>query len=223
MQWFLVTATNGTGEGSAGSSGGNERSLDSSGDCSTPAPALLINEVDYDQVGTDNGEFVEIVNAGSDPVALADVVLILVNGSNSAEYRRIDLVDAASTLAPGAYLVVAASALQTSLPAGTPFVAFPAATNNMQNGAPDAVALFDTVSSTLLDGLSYEGSIVGAQFDGVPGTWNLVDGAGSAAVDSNTVDGSISRIPDGTDSGDDLTDWIFAPVTPGAANLAPAD
>jgi hypothetical protein len=124
---------------------------------------------------------------------------VLVNGGDSLEYGRVALT---GSLASGAYLAVSIEA---------------------QNGAPDGVALIDTASGALLDALSYEGEITAAVVDGV--TYNLVEGTSlpAAVADSNTADGSLSRIPDGSDTNDAATDWAFTTtMTPGAANVASA-
>jgi hypothetical protein len=47
---------------------------------------LVINEVDYDNVGTDTQEFVEIFNGTGAGVPLADYAVVLVNGGNNLEY-----------------------------------------------------------------------------------------------------------------------------------------
>jgi hypothetical protein len=42
-------------------------------------------------------------------------------------------------------------------------------------------------------------------------------------ADSNTVTGSLARIPNGSDTGDAAADWRFTTtVTPGAANVETA-
>jgi len=46
---------------------------------------LVINEVDYDQPGTDLAEFVEIYNSGASPVSLQDISLVLPNGADTNE------------------------------------------------------------------------------------------------------------------------------------------
>ena len=52
-------------------------------------------------------------------------------------------------------------------------------------------------------------------FDLVEGTVLPVD-----VADSNTVDGTLARIPDGTDTNNAATDWSFTTTpTPGAANV----
>jgi hypothetical protein len=120
-----------------------------------------------------------------------------VNGGDGQEYARVALT---GSLAAGAYLSLAIEA---------------------QNGAPDGVALIDTASGALLDALSYEGEITTAVISGQ--TYNLVEGTPLPATvaDSNTVDGSLSRIPDGQDTNNAASDWAFTQTkTPGAANIA---
>ena len=99
------------------------------------APKLVINEVDYDQVGADGDGFVEIKNVGTTAATLTTIALVYVDGADGEEYKREALT---GTLAPGAYLVVAGDA---------------------QNGAPDGLAIVDTGSGALIDALSYEGAI----------------------------------------------------------------
>ena len=160
---------------------------------------LVINEVDYDQVGADTGGFVEIANTGTAAATLDGTALVLVNGGDGTEYGRKTLT---GTLAAGAKLVVDV---------------------DPQNGAPDGLALVDTAKDTLLDALSYEGAIHTATidtkvFDLVEGTVLPVD-----VADSNTVDGTLARIPDGTDTNNAASDWSFTTTpTPGAANVKTA-
>ena len=45
--------------------------------------ALVINEIDYDQPGTDSAEFVEIYNAGGNAVSLDGLTLEFVNGNGA--------------------------------------------------------------------------------------------------------------------------------------------
>src|SRR5689334_15461514 len=60
-------------------------------DSSSASAHLVINEIDYDQVGTDDAEFVEIFNPSTNAIALAGLELVLVNGFNDTAYRKIDL------------------------------------------------------------------------------------------------------------------------------------
>jgi hypothetical protein len=160
----------------------------------TEPAKLVINEVDYDQVGTDSNGFVEIKNVGSGAADLTNVDLVAVNGGDSSEYARERLT---GTLGAGGHLAVAIE---------------------LQNGAPDGLALLE--GSTLLDALSYEGAITAASIGGQ--TYSLVEGTvlPAAVEDSNTVAGSLIRHPDGKDTGDAAADWAFTTtVTRGAPNV----
>jgi hypothetical protein len=122
---------------------------------------------------------------------------VLVNGGDALEYARAQLT---GSLAAGGYLTIEIDA---------------------QNGAPDGLALVDTGSGALLDALSYEGEITAATIGGQ--VYDLVEGTAlpASVADSTTVDGSLSRIPDGQDSNDAASDWAFTTTkTPGAANVA---
>ena len=158
---------------------------------------VVVNEIDYDQVGADSGGFVELRNNGSADVDLAGLALVLVDGGAGAEYARRALT---GVVPAGGYAVV---------------------TIDAQNGAPDGVAIVDTATGALLDALSYEGAITAALIDGA--TVSLVEGSALAAsvADSNAADGSLIRSPDGSDTNDAATDWAFTTTpTPGAANVA---
>ncbi len=196
------------------------------------APAqLIINEVDYDNVGTDTAEFVEIYNTSACPVRLTGKTLVFVNGASNTVYLTMDLglaVDAAGVsvthLAPGQYLVVGdlpipASALRVHMPILTPI-------NVIQNGSPDGIAIVDTpplpASPTIIDSISYEGAITAAIIPGFSDPVNLVNGTmlPAGVADNNTVNISLGRFPSGLDSNDDATDWqINAFPTPGAPNV----
>jgi hypothetical protein len=157
---------------------------------------LVINEVDYDQVGADHDGFVEIYNGGDAVADLTGVALSPVNGGDGTEYSRKALT---GTLAAGAYLV---------------------ADVELQNGAPDGVALVNLTTHTLLDALSYEGAITAATIDGT--TYDLVEGTvlPETVADSSTVEGSLIRNPNGQDTDDAAADWAFTTtVTRGAANV----
>ena len=180
---------------------------------------LVINEVDYDQPGSDAGEFVEIYNAGGMEIPLDGIAVIAFNGNGGAEVVRVAL---SGPLASGAYAVVANTGLMGIDPGAVVFQ-FPAATDNLQNGAPDGVALYDTVNNVLLDGLSYEGAMAPVTPMGAPAAVNLVEGTAlaTAVADSNAAAGSLIRDPNGSDTNDANTDWKFTTTaTPGAPNVS---
>ena len=195
---------------------------------------LVINEVDYDQAASDTAEFLEIYNGSGADVALADLAVVFVNGNTSTQYGKVSLASAGSTLKAGQYLVIAASTV--TVPSSALKITFSAADNNIQNGgdaglapkdggvvyAADGVALVNTATMTVVDALSYEGSITAAQITGWSGTTNFVEGTvlDPMVADSNLVPGSLARLPNGQDTNSANADWKFTGTpTPGAANV----
>lgn len=176
--------------------------------------ALVINEVDYDQPGADAAEFIEIFNGTPAPVPLAGLQLVLVNGSNGTPYLTVDLADAGAALPAGGYLVVAAPGLAVA--PGALRVDFPRAENNVQNGDPDGIALFDAATGQLVDALSYEGEMR-VTLGGVE--HELVEGRPTEVADRGDAPASLCRLPNGADTDDAAADWrLCAEPTPGAAN-----
>ena len=189
------------------------------------AGALVINEVDYDQVMADDLEFVELFNGTGAAIDMSDYTILFANGGSAVdpEYGRFDLT---GTLAAGGYFVVGKAALTATVPGGTLTIDFEdvdvnqSIQNGMSNGdgSPDGVALIQISNMTLVDSLSYEGEITAFVTDAL-GTHDLVEGTAATAVDSNVAQGSLSRIPNGADTDDADTDWAFVVApTPGAAN-----
>ena len=187
-------------------------------DPASQAP-LVINEVDYDNVGTDTTEFVEIYNASGGTVDLTGYLLSLVNGVGNVEYLSVDL-SSAGTLAAGEYLVVSSS--NVTVAAGAKVITFAGLQDQIQNGSPDGIALVHSPSETLVDALSYEGSMTSVLVTGITGSVSLVEGTATIAADNNTSVGSLARCPNGSDSNDANSNWQFtATLTPGEANICP--
>jgi hypothetical protein len=177
--------------------------------------SLVINEVDYDQAGTDAATFIEIYNGTGADVSLANLAVAYLNGNNNAEYGRAALAGAGATLASGGYLVVRNATVVVAPGALTVDVTG----DFLQNGAPDGLALIDTATLTVIDVLSYEGSMTAAQITGFPATTNLVEGTAFAGVDTNDDVNSLARVPNGGDTNNAVVDWTVTTVkTPGAAN-----
>src|SRR5687768_1602597 len=103
------------------------------------AISVFINEIHYDNTGTDAGEAIEI--AGPAGTNLAGWTLVLYNGSNGAAYGTVALSGGIPDQQSGF---------------GTSFVSGPS--NGIQNGAPDGVALVDS-AGTVAQFLSYEGTL----------------------------------------------------------------
>ena len=161
---------------------------------------LVINEIDYDQPGTDTAEFIEIENVSAVDVALAGVTVQLINGSNGTTYATFVLPDA--TLAPGAFFVICAN------PASTPHCDLDASpdTNLIQNGSPDAAEILR--DGAVIDAVSYEGDVAG-----------VVEGSGAGLEDPGSIPFvSISRYPDGVDTDRNNIDLSLRCATPGEPN-----
>ncbi len=174
---------------------------------------LVINEIDYDQVGTDTKEFVEIYNGTGSPVALTNLALVFINGSDNSTYNSVAL--GSGSLPAGGYLVVGAAAVTVAAPSVKILN-----TIAIQNGL-DGVALVDTTAgqAALIDALSYKGAITMASIAGL-GVVSLVEGTQLVAGDSTSKEGSLSRLPNGSDTNNADSDWAFSNTpTPGAANV----
>jgi endonuclease I len=175
---------------------------------SSGSSELVINEVDYDQPGTDTEEFIEIYNRGTGPADLNQVVLELWNGSGTVVYDSIALSSAGLSLPAGGYLVIGTSSVVAALPPGTLSITFGAADNNVQNGGSngDGMKLLDGANT--LDSMSYEAVISG-----------ITEGSNHAGDDNSSKQQSLARLPNGIDTDQNADDYsLTTTVTPGAAN-----
>lgn len=167
---------------------------------SSAVASLIINEVDYDQPGSDAGEFIELLNNAAAPLALGGYLLELINGSSGTPYRSLALPD--TTLIGGGYFVLCGDPAQV---VNCDLDLSPDA-NLIQNGAPDGLALL--LADEIVDSVIYEGSISG-----------YGQGTPVAGQDSNAIAYlSLGRLPDGSDSGDDGHDFALTCSTPGYPN-----
>ena len=176
---------------------GRLRFTDDDGGGTSPASALVVNEIDYDQPGTDTREFVEIYNPRTQPAPLDGLNLVFHNGYDGRVYKTIPLK---GSVPAGGYAVVAASGVAVD-PKAT-VIRFAAASSNIQNGAPDAVTRM--AGTNVVDSVSYEGRM---QVAG--------EGTAGAPADSDANAGSITRTG-GRDTGNNGADFKFvATPTPG--------
>jgi large repetitive protein len=186
--------------------------------------APVVNEVDYDEPGTDMTEFVEIYNPSKIDSDLSTFKVVFVNATK--EYLRIPLT---GKLAAGGYLVITTGA---TVPTGVNVIPFATPSNNITNSDNGAVVILDTSTTppTIVDAITWgTGGLAAATITGFSGTVNLNEGTQptTALVDINIgpagstqKDGSIVRTPNGQDTNNASADLKFtSTVTAGAANV----
>ncbi len=179
---------------------------------------LLINELDVDQVGLDTAELIELFAV--DGVDLWGIDVVLVNGgvTPGLEYARIDLSSLGS-LARGAYLVLAGSTVPVLSPAVKYTPPGWESSNRIQNGPSDAVLLWDAVGRKVVDSVSYAGVLHRALIAGESAELDATEGEAGAPADSNSAPGSLGRLPNGQDTGQNALDFKFSPApSPGLPN-----
>ena len=166
--------------------------------------AVLINEIDYDQPGSDTAEFIELFNSAVNTVSLDGYTLDLINGSSGSAYSTFDL--SGLSIAANGYLVLCDN---TSAVANCDRDI--AASGWIQNGGADGDAIALSFASALIDTVTYEntGSYLGY----------YAEGNSFAGDDSNSITMSIARLPNGMDSDFNAGDFGSACITPGSANI----
>lgn len=133
------------------------------------AALVAINEIHYDNAGSDVGEAVELVGiSGTD---LSDWSLVLYNGGDNLDYRTIDLTGAAA-----------------SNESGFSFWHIPI--SSFQNGPNDGIALVNQANS-VIEFLSYEGVVNAA--GGVANGLTSID-IGVAESSATLAGTSLQRI-----------------------------
>lgn len=185
-------------------------------------PGLVINEIDYVNPGNaDDAEFVELFNAGKEPVDLADYQLVAVDalGGSWKDYLTVDL--GPGILAPGAYHVLCGKPT-TALNCDRDIASGPGFLHDRFRGRvyPNAIALVKNPTDhprddMLADSVSYDGDVPGGPATG--GTWTEVEGV----TDGDNTSGpwiGISRAPNGTDTDFNGQDFVLACLTPGYTN-----
>jgi predicted extracellular nuclease len=169
------------------------------------APKVWVNEIHYDNAGTDVGEFVEIaLDEGTD---LTGWSIVRYNGNGGTAYASPALADEQDL---GGLPV-------TGTTAGFSFVVLNYPSNGLQNGSPDGLALVNA-SDEVVQFLSYEGTF--AATDGPAAGMTSTD-IGAAETGSDPIGGSLQL----TGVGDRYVDFSWALTasnTAGAVNTGQA-
>lgn len=158
---------------------------------------LLINEVQTGDGTTGSADFVEIFNACSSSAAIGDYKLVYHSASGTTDITLFTFPSGTSVPANG-YLVLAGSGYTGS------------SDGNLASGLATggaSVALQDG-SGAMLDSMGYG-----------TGTGTFVEGSAAAAPGDTTPAKSLSRVPNGSDTNDNASDFKVGTPTPGAANL----
>ncbi|SDM20690.1 Por secretion system C-terminal sorting domain-containing protein [Catalinimonas alkaloidigena] len=179
-----------------------------------PLPAIVINELDVDQDGTDAAEFIELYDGGVGNTALNGLVLVLFNGNGDEAYGAIAL-DGYTTDAEGYFVVGSANVANVDLVAFT--------TNGLQNGA-DAVALYQgdaaAITTVTTDGL-IDAVVYGTSDADDEGLLALLN-AGQPQADENAngqaISESLQRLPNGSGGQRNTDTFGAAAPTPGTEN-----
>jgi len=117
---------------------------------STVSANVFINELHYDNTGTDSGEFLEVVSSVGDNISLID--LYLYNGSDQQLYTDI------GTVGTDIFNVQTHFTYNGTF-GGYNYFSLTLPQDGLQNGAPDGIAL--TFNGALVEFLSYEGVFTG--------------------------------------------------------------
>ncbi len=109
------------------------------------APAdIFLNEFHYDNTGTDQGEFIEVVAGPGFTGDFSEIDVLLYNGSNGKVYRTLNLGSSEFT--------------RTTTP--NEFNLFVAGFSDFIQNGPDGIAMVNRVTRQVIEFISYEGSFV---------------------------------------------------------------
>ena len=168
-----------------------------------PPAAPVVSEIDVDQEGADDAEFVEIANAGGFAFDLGAYRLDFVDAAGSV-YQSLTLPP--RTLLGGGATLFVACADAREVPACNAEL-LPTA-DLLANGGPAAVALVEEATGTVVDVVSYGGTTPGG----------FVEGTGTGADDPSAAFATLARDASLTDTDDNAADFAARCRTPGTAN-----
>ncbi len=159
-----------------------------------PTSAIKLNEVYVNPPGTDVGCFVELYFPGG--MALTGYSIVGINGYDGSEYITIDL--STYSIPADGYFVIAQDTSVANYDVIDTRI-------NLQNG-PDSIQI--KYSGVVVDAMGY------GDFTGM-----IFGGEGDPAPAYFPGPYSHSRIPDGDDTEDNLTDFVAGELTSGLPNI----
>ena len=184
-------------------------------------PRIVINEIAYDDTGTDDVEFVELYNADTVPVDISGWRLEsgdLLTGDNNPDYTIPGAPGSGTVvLQPGQFYVIGSG--------NVPNVNLIVGTNDLFENDNEWIVL-RMPDGTVVDAVAYETNKRPDLTAWVPaniipqlgrGIWgNYITLQGTASIDNTLL--SLQRWKDGLDTNDNGRDFGHMPWTPGASN-----
>jgi hypothetical protein len=172
---------------------------------------VVINELSYDDSGTDDFEYVELYNKTNNPIDVSGWVL---QGDDSNGPNLAFTINPGTIIPANGFFVIGSSLVpnvnQAITNPGTGL-----GQDLFENGNHDAIILLN--GATVIDRVDYEtyGSTwnpPGLKGQGIPGAYVAVGG----------VESSLQRYTDGYDTGDNGHDFRYIAWTPGTSNNRPS-
>jgi len=182
---------------------------------------IVINEVDVDQSGVDNNEFIEIYDGGVGNTSLSGLVIVLYNGANDLSYDVIDLTGK-STDANGYFVIGSSTVPNVDMIEFTSY--------NLQNGS-DAVALYNATvddfpngtsvtSTNLIDALVYDTN--DSDDAGLLVLLNSSEPQVNEGQNGSSSTHSMQRVLNGSGGQRNTSTYVAQAPTPGMENTPPA-
>jgi len=170
--------------------------------------AIVINEVDYDQPGSpDTAQFIELKNTTDRTINLKGYSFILVDAANlpGEDYLTIGF-ETDNFVSAGDLFVVCRSVDITTLSSEVCDKNFPNKSVVIRNSVRAGIKLLN--GTEIVDSMSWGGYVEG-----------LTEGTAPAPKDFDTKENySLSRVPDGLDTGANDFDFKWTCSSPGRAN-----
>jgi hypothetical protein len=195
-----------TADGAAGSvtieyGPGNEAIIVCSVSGGGPASAVRVNEVMTGMTGAAADEFVELVNAGAEPVDVGGYRVVYRSAAGTSD-TLLAALPAGTILAPGAHYLLGGGSYAGPVPPDRSFgTGLAAAAGGVGVRGPDG---------TLLDSVGYGNTAANGFVEGTPAP---------AAPTTASPGSSTGRMPDGADTNDNSRDFaVSATPTPRGTN-----
>ncbi len=176
--------------------------------------SFVINEIDVDQAGTDNAEFIELF--GTPGTVLDGNVLVFFNGNNATEASYFSL-DITGVIPNTGFFVIGNPGVSN-----VNLVIDPGASGAIQNGA-DAIAIYSGSAASWPSGTSpvttnlIDAVVYGTDDTEDTGLMGIFAPGQTQTNESPSATMSISRVPDGGNPLD-FASYLSQLPTPGASN-----